>query len=231
AACKYAPMVETLSARAREVAEDEQAFKAALSRIRRDNAAGSGTCDVEVGGRRFFEKAPAVRAILDARLRMRSEGTYELGTYYGLGLSLDIDRELTAHLAVSGAHRHLSGKVLSAQLTGSETCLRQAERVVEGVAEGLAKCEERLAGAQEKLAAAEKAACAAWEFKGEYDTLKSELAQAPGLEEDLGPQRQAPKEAPAASCADNRAAAERFLDEPAPRTVTEAAAATARRSL
>ena len=231
AACKYAPMVETLSARAREVAEDEQAFKAALSRIRRDNAAGSGTCDVEVGGRRFFEKAPAVRAILDARLRMRSEGTYELGTYYGLGLSLDIDRELTAHLAVSGAHRHLSGKVLSAQLTGSETCLRQAERVVEGVAEGLAKCEERLAGAQEKLAAAEKAACAAWEFKGEYDTLKSELAQAPGLEEDLGPQRQAPKEAPAASCADNRAAAERFLDETAPRTVTEAAAATARRSL
>ena len=102
---------------------------------------------------------------------------------------------------------------------------------MEGVAEGLAKCEERLAGAQEKLAAAEKAACAAWEFKGEYDTLKSELAQAPGLEEDLGPQRQAPKEAPAASCADNRAAAERFLDETAPRTVTEAAAATARRSL
>lgn len=172
---KYGPAVELLSDKAAQLKDDAPLFQVVQGEIERAKTL-SLPLAVEVQGRSFPSNQETAKEIVEFRRSCRTPGLHEFGSAYGARLGLMLDRELNARLCVIGEHCHEHDRPLSMQTVGPETCLRQLERTVSSVANGLSAVEERLEAARVRLRQAEREVEAGWDLQEEYDQLKTELA-------------------------------------------------------
>lgn len=172
---KHKPTVDFLTDKVARLRADAPLFKSVQGEIERAKAL-SIPFAVEVQGGTYATNQDTAKAIIAFRGTCRTPGLHELGSAYGAKLGLMFDRELNAHLCVIGEHAHEYDKPLSLQTVGPETCLRQMERLVASVADGLPKAEERLKAARIRLSQAEAELEVGWDQQEEYDRIKAELA-------------------------------------------------------
>lgn len=176
---RFRPTVENLERTVETLVEDSPTFKVALDRLEADRSA-KVPFNIVVAGKSFATNKEAAAAVVNFRNSCRTPGSFDLGSAYGLPLSLSLDRELNAHICVAGKSKvHEFDRPLSLQTIGSETCLRQIERLISSIANGLPSARDRLASAKARLDQAERELSVPWEFEAEYDEIKGYLATTP----------------------------------------------------
>ena len=208
------PTLEALERKTAALAEDEAAFKKASADLRARRDAGM-PFSISVGGRTFASNQEAAAAIVKFRSECHNEGDYPIGEAYGLALSLHIDRHLNAYLAVHGAHEaYEHKKPLATATNGPETCLRQIEREIAAVAEGLPDATSRLEATRTRLEQTEEQLAAPWEFEDERREIEEWLASHSAIEDGREEPREAGGRGDAAREPWEKAAA-RFKADPA----------------
>lgn len=162
---------------------DAPFYADALSRMRAAKDANSWR--MEVAGRVLTDRHDASDAIAAHRAEPRLDRHAEVGELYGIKVCLackklsqaapDALALTSTHIAVEHAGRlRVFARALSPQGSG-EDAVRQLERLVENLAKGPVKPQERLARKREELASVERAADAPFPAAGRLADLKREL--------------------------------------------------------
>ena len=181
------PACEALEERIEVMSGDKERFKTASKTALADKQAGSWR--MSVGGKTYFDRKDAARAIIAARPAHAAADKpfVKIGSFYGLDVALAYVKQFDESAATNvylpsitlvGEHPHTSSHPLALSLDTSETCVRQLERVLDEVAScDVEKLRARALEARRNLESAQSSLDAPWDGEGEYKSATSELAE------------------------------------------------------